>query len=154
MSRTALNPLRAEYHGKKAGSLGDLGCFSFFPSKNLGGYGDGGMVITDDRNLAEHLQKLRNHGSHVRYYHDEIGFNSRLDEIQAAVLQIKFKHIDEYNEKRRKNARLYNACFAGSGIGTPSELQGTDHVFHQYTIKIKNRDAVKKGLMTARKRLP
>jgi UDP-N-acetyl-3-dehydro-alpha-D-glucosamine 3-aminotranferase len=141
----------AEYNGKKVGSLGDFGCFSFFPSKNLGGYGDGGMVITDDRNLAEHLQKLRNHGSHVRYYHDEIGFNSRLDEIQAAVLQIKFKHIDEYNEKRRKNARLYNACFAGSGIETPSELQGTNHVFHQYTIKIKNRDSVKKRLDDGKK---
>jgi len=136
----------AEYQGKKTGTFGDFGCFSFFPSKNLGGYGDGGMVITDDRNLSEHLQKLRNHGSHVRYYHDEIGFNSRLDEIQAAVLLIKFKHIDEYNEKRRKNARLYNASFAGSGIGTPTELKDTNHVFHQYTIKIKNRDAVKRRL--------
>ncbi len=136
----------AEYHGKKTGSFGDFGCFSFFPSKNLGCYGDGGMVITDDPKLAEHLLRLRNHGSHIRYYHDEIGFNSRLDEIQAAVLQVKFKHIDEYNEKRRKNARFYDACFAGSGVGTPSELQGTKHVYHQYTIKIKNRDAVKKRL--------
>ncbi len=136
----------ADYQGKKTGSFGDFGCFSFFPSKNLGGYGDGGMVITDDRNMAEHLQRLRNHGSLVRYYHDEIGFNSRLDEIQAAVLQVKFKHIDEYNEKRRKNARFYAACFAGSSINTPSEMQGTKHVYHQYTIKVKNRDVVKKRL--------
>jgi len=136
----------AEYHGRKTGTIGEFGCFSFFPSKNLGGYGDGGMVITDDRKLAEHLLSLRNHGSHVRYYHDEIGFNSRLDEIQAAVLHIKLRHIDEYNEKRRRNAELYNACFANSGIRTPSELHGTKHVFHQYTIRIQNRDAVKKRL--------
>ncbi len=136
----------AEYYGKKTGSFGDFGCFSFFPSKNLGAYGDGGMVITDNRDLAEHLQRLRNHGSHVRYYHDEIGYNSRLDEIQAAVLQVKFKHLDEYNEKRRGIARRYNACFVGSGIVTPSELEGMKHVFHQYTIRIKNRDAVKKRL--------
>jgi len=136
----------AEYHGRKTGTIGELGCFSFFPSKNLGGYGDGGMVITDDRNLADHLLSLRNHGSHVRYYHDEIGFNSRLDEIQAAVLHIKLKHIGEYNDKRRRNAKRYNACFTGSGIRTPSELRGTMHVFHQYTIRINNRDAVKKRL--------
>jgi dTDP-4-amino-4,6-dideoxygalactose transaminase len=136
----------ADYQGKKTGSFGDFGCFSFFPSKNLGGYGDGGMVITDDRNMAEHLHRLRNHGSHIRYYHDEIGFNSRLDEIQAAILQVKFKHIDEYNDKRRKNALFYNACFVDSGVNTPSEMNGTKHVYHQYTIKVKNRDAVKKRL--------
>jgi len=87
----------AEYKGRKTGSFGDMGCFSFFPSKNLGCYGDGGMVITDDRNLAERLQSLRNHGSKVRYYHDEVGYNSRLDEIQAAVLNVKFRRIDSYN---------------------------------------------------------
>ncbi len=136
----------AEYHGKKTGAIGDFGCFSFFPSKNLGGYGDGGMVITDDTKLAKHLLSLRNHGSTVRYYHDEIGFNSRLDEIQAAIIRIKFKHIDEYNAKRRNNAALYNKYLAGSGIRTPSEQSGTKHVFHQYTIRVKNRDAVKQKL--------
>ncbi len=136
----------AEFRGKKTGAFGDLGCFSFFPSKNLGGYGDGGMVITDDAELSERLRSLRNHGSHVRYYHDEVGFNSRLDEIQAAVLRVKLRHIDEYNAKRGKNALLYNNYFANSGIKTPSEQDGTKHVFHQYTIRIKDRDNVKKKL--------
>jgi len=136
----------AEYQGRKTGVFGDLGCFSFFPSKNLGCYGDGGMVITDDQSLAERVMRLRNHGSTVRYYHEEIGFNSRLDEIQAAILRVKMKHIDEYNEKRRKNALLYNKYFQGAGIATPSEIQGTKHVFHQYTIRVKNRDAIKKKL--------
>ena len=136
----------AEYHGKKTGAFGDMGCFSFFPSKNLGAYGDGGMVITDDAKLAERMHSLRNHGSRVRYYHDEIGYNSRLDEIQAAILRIKFKHIDEYNAKRRDNAFLYNKLLAGTGIQTPSEQKSTKHVFHQYTIRVKNRDAVKQKL--------
>jgi dTDP-4-amino-4,6-dideoxygalactose transaminase len=136
----------AEFKGKKTGTFGEFGCFSFFPSKNLGGYGDGGMVITDDTKLAEHLLSLRNHGSHVRYYHDEIGFNSRLDEMQAAILRVKFRNIDEYNRKRRNNALLYNDHLKASGTQTPSELENAKHVFHQYTIKVKNRDAVKKKL--------
>lgn len=136
----------AEYRGKKTGAFGDLGCFSFFPSKNLGGYGDGGMITTDDTKLAERLQSLRNHGSRIRYYHDEIGFNSRLDEIQAAIVRVKFSHIDEYNAKRRSNALLYNKHLAGSAVQTPSEQAGTRHVFHQYTIRVKDRDAVKKRL--------
>ncbi len=136
----------AEYRGKKTGAFGDLGCFSFIPSKNLGCYGDGGMVVTDDAKLAEHMLSLRNHGSRIRYYHDEIGYNSRLDEIQAAILNIKFKHIDEYNAKRRKNAFLYNTILAGPGIQTPSEQDNTKHVFHQYTIRVKDRDAVKQKL--------
>jgi dTDP-4-amino-4,6-dideoxygalactose transaminase len=104
------------------------------------------MVTTDDTNLSEHLLSLRNHGSHVRYYHDEIGYNSRLDEIQAAILRIKFKHIDTYNAQRRNNAALYAKYLASPGIQTPVELKNTTHVFHQYTIRVKNRDAVKKAL--------
>jgi dTDP-4-amino-4,6-dideoxygalactose transaminase len=104
------------------------------------------MVITDDKDLSERLRNLRNHGSHVRYYHDEVGFNSRLDEIQAAVLRVKLRHIDEYNAKRRKNALLYNKHLANAGIKTPSEQDGTKHVFHQYTIRIKDRDKVKQKL--------
>ncbi|OGW37910.1 MAG: erythromycin biosynthesis sensory transduction protein eryC1 [Nitrospirae bacterium GWD2_57_9] len=133
-------------NGKKTGAIGDIGCFSFFPSKNLGCYGDGGMVITDDSKLAEQMLSLRNHGSRVRYYHDEIGFNSRLDEMQAAILRVKFKHIDEYNAKRRNNALAYNSHLSAPGIQTPSEEKGTTHVFHQYTIKVKNRDTVKQRL--------
>ncbi len=136
----------AHYAGRKTGSFGDLGCFSFFPSKNLGCYGDGGMVITDDAGLAEQMLSLRNHGSRVRYYHDRIGFNSRLDEIQAAILRIKFRHIDTYNAKRRQNAMLYNSMLSAAGIRTPSEQKDTLHVFHQYTIRVKNRDAVKEKL--------
>ncbi len=136
----------ADFQGKKTGTFGEFGCFSFFPSKNLGGYGDGGMVITDDTKLAEHLLSLRNHGSHVRYYHDEIGYNSRLDEMQAAILRIKFKHIEEFNTKRKNNAHLYGKYLSGNSIQVPFEMDGTKHVFHQYTIKIKNRDAVKKKL--------
>jgi dTDP-4-amino-4,6-dideoxygalactose transaminase len=140
----------AEYHGKKTGAIGDLGCFSFFPSKNLGGYGDGGMVITNDNDLAEHLLSLRNHGSKVRYHHEEVGFNSRLDEIQAAIIRVKFKHIDAYNAMRRNNAALYSRFLADPGIRTPSEQSRTKHVFHQYTIRVKNRDAVKQKLDAGR----
>ncbi len=136
----------AECKGKKAGTFGDIGCFSFFPSKNLGCYGDGGMVITSDAKLAERILCLRNHGSRVRYYHDEIGFNSRLDEIQAAILRIKLKHIDVYNAKRRHNALLYDKNLSVPGVRTPVEQKDTRHVFHQYTIRIKNRDAVKQKL--------
>jgi dTDP-4-amino-4,6-dideoxygalactose transaminase len=136
----------AEYRGKKTGVFGDFGCFSFFPSKNLGCYGDGGMVITDDPKFAERLNSLRNHGSKIRYYHDEIGYNSRLDEVQAAVLNVKFKRIDTYNANRRKNAALYKKYLSVPGIQPPVESGDSTHVYHQYTIRIKDRDAVKKRL--------
>jgi len=140
----------AEYRGKRTGSFGDLGCFSFFPSKNLGCYGDGGMIITDDQNLAERLLSLRNHGSKVRYYHDEVGYNSRLDEVQAAVLNVKFRHIGAYNDGRRHAAALYTKHLTGTGVTPPVELPGCKHVFHQYTIRVKDRDAVKKRLDDAK----
>jgi len=140
----------AEFRGRKTGAFGDLGCFSFFPSKNLGCYGDGGMVTTDDPKLAERLNSLRNHGSKVRYYHDEIGYNSRLDELQAAILNVKFKHIDSYNANRRKNAALYNRFLSVPGIQTPVESKDGTHVYHQYTIRVKDRDAVKRRLDDAK----
>lgn len=136
----------AEYKGRKTGSFGDLGCFSFFPSKNLGCYGDGGMVITDDDGLAERIIALRNHGSRVRYYHDEVGFNSRLDDIQAAILRVKLKRIDKYNDMRRANAALYSGYLRFGGVQPPVERSGCRHVFHQYTIRIKDRDRVKQAL--------
>lgn len=140
----------AEYKGKRTGGIGHLGCFSFFPSKNLGAYGDGGMVVTDDQGLADRILSLRNHGSKVRYYHDEVGFNSRLDEIQAAVLNVKFKHIDSYNEGRRRSAALYTRELSLPGVQTPVELPGCKHVFHQYTIRVKDRDGVKQKLDAAK----
>lgn len=140
----------AEYKGRKTGAFGRTGCFSFFPSKNLGAYGDGGMVTTDEEKLSERMLSLRNHGSKVRYYHDEIGYNSRLDEIQAAILNVKFKRIDAYNDGRRRAAAWYAKHLAGTGIQTPVERKDCKHVFHQYTIRIKNRDAVKQRLDEAK----
>jgi dTDP-4-amino-4,6-dideoxygalactose transaminase len=140
----------ADHRGTKTGAFGDLGCFSFFPSKNLGCYGDGGMVITNDAKLAERLQSLRNHGSKVRYYHDEVGYNSRLDEIQAAVLNVKFKRIDSYNAGRIRSAGLYKKYLSVPGVQTPVESGDGKHVYHQYTIKVKDRDAVKKRLDDAK----
>jgi len=133
----------ATYKGRKVGSLGDIGCFSFFPTKNLGAAGDGGIVTTNSSYIADRIIALRNHGSHVRYYHKEIGLNSRLDEIQAAVLNVKFPHIDRWNSKRREAAHFYNELFKDSGdIITPKELKGTDCVYHQYTVKVPERDKV------------
>ena len=139
----------AVYKGKKTGAIGDAGCFSFFPSKNLGCYGDGGMVITNDDNMAEKIGILRNHGQKVRYYHSVIGYNSRLDEIQAGILRIKLKRIDEYNKKRRENARLYTEKLKGVNIITPSEPDGYYHVFHQFSIRTSKRDSILNGLTEA-----
>ena len=140
----------ATYKGKKVGSFGDVGCFSFFPTKNLGGMGDGGMLTTNSTYIKDRILALRNHGGAVRYYHDEIGVNSRLDEIQAAILRIKLRYINEWNEKRRQNAYRYNELFSKyPEVQTPKELDDTNCVYHQYTIKIKNRDAVHKLLQEA-----
>jgi dTDP-4-amino-4,6-dideoxygalactose transaminase len=139
----------SEYKGKKAGTMGDAGAFSFFPSKNLGGFGDGGMLITNSDEIAETVKMLRVHGARKKYYNEVIGYNSRLDEIQAAVLRCKLPHIDEWNDGRRQAAKRYNAFFAGdSNIETPYVADYTKHVFHQYTIKIKGgqRDAVQAAL--------
>lgn len=133
----------AEYKGKKIGSFGDIGCFSFFPTKNLGAFGDAGMITTNSDHLAKRLTALRNHGGAVRYYHDEIGLNSRLDEIQAAILRVKAKHIDNWNKKRRENAYRYNELLKDiEGVVTPKELNNTSCVYHQYTIQVPNRDGV------------
>ncbi len=137
----------AEYKGKKVGSFGDIGCFSFFPTKNLGAFGDGGMLTTNSDYLAKRLTALRNHGGAVRYYHEELGLNSRLDEVQAAILRVKAKHIDTWNKKRRENAYRYNELLKDvEGVVTPKELDGTSCVYHQYTIQVPNRDEVHKYL--------
>ncbi|HPT42065.1 MAG TPA: DegT/DnrJ/EryC1/StrS family aminotransferase [Candidatus Gastranaerophilaceae bacterium] len=140
----------AKYKGKMVGSFGDVGCFSFFPTKNLGAMGDGGLLTTNSQSIKDRVIGLRNHGGAVRYYHDEIGVNSRLDEVQAAILRVKFKHIDEWNKKRRQNAYRYNELFANcADVQTPKELDDTYCVYHQYTIKIPNRDGVHKMLQEA-----
>ncbi|NOX87355.1 MAG: DegT/DnrJ/EryC1/StrS family aminotransferase [Chlorobi bacterium] len=131
---------------KKAGTIGDIGCTSFFPSKNLGCYGDGGAIFTDNDELAEQMRAIVNHGMKVRYYHDYIGVNSRLDSIQAAVLDIKLKHLDEYNTARHQAANYYNQAFADNPkIKTPVTASFTNHVFHQYTLVLKDVD--REGLM-------
>ena len=134
---------------RKAGTIGTIGCTSFFPSKNLGCYGDGGALFTNDDQLAEQIRCLTNHGMKVRYHHDMIGVNSRLDTIQAAILRVKLPHLDEYNRARQLAAEKYNAALSGiAGLETPATAAFTTHIFHQYTLKVKNgqRDALKKHL--------
>ena len=136
----------AEYKGKKVGSIGDLGCFSFYPIKNLGAYGDGGMIVTNNEELAEKLRMLRNYGQSKKYYHDFVGVNSRLDEIQAAILRVKLKYLDEWNERRRKVATLYNELLEDSMIVTPIEKEYAKHVYHLYVIRYKNRGMLQQHL--------
>jgi len=137
----------ATYKGKKTASIGDLGCISFFPSKNLGGYGDGGMVVTDSEELYKRLRGLRSHGGTKKYYSVEQGWNSRLDEIQAAILRVKLRHLDEWNARRRKNATTYDSLLNGiTGVTTPRVMGWGDHVYHQYTIRVSERDAAQKTL--------
>ena len=130
---------------KMNGSMGRMGCTSFFPSKNLGGYGDGGALFTDDDALAEKLRMIANHGQKVRYYHELVGCNSRLDTLQAAILRIKLQHLDAYCDARRAVADFYDNAFRGNEhIITPYRAPYSKHVFHQYTLQLKNisRDAV------------
>ncbi len=136
----------AEYEGRKVGGIGHLGCFSFYPVKNLGAYGDGGMVVTDDAELAEKLKMLRNYGQPRKHVHDFIGVNSRLDEIQAAVLRVKLKHLDQWNERRRKIARWYGEHLSGTDIVAPAEKKYARHVYHLYVIKSKAPDAMQRRL--------
>jgi dTDP-4-amino-4,6-dideoxygalactose transaminase len=127
----------ADYKGKKAGTIGTIGATSFFPSKNLGCYGDGGAIFTNDDDLAHKMRGIVNHGMYKRYYHDEIGVNSRLDSIQAAILRVKLGHLDEYSAARKKAAEFYNEAFYEiPEIYTPLLAEGTNHVFHQYTLRI------------------
>jgi UDP-2-acetamido-2-deoxy-ribo-hexuluronate aminotransferase len=130
----------AEYKNKKVGTIGNIGAISFFPSKNLGAYGDAGMVVTNDDVLAEKLRMIIVHGSKIRYYHDILGVNSRLDSIQAAILNVKLKYLDEWNDARKKAAETYNKFFAGTSIVTPSIKPYAKHIFHQYTICVSERD--------------
>ncbi len=133
---------------QQTGTFGDTGCFSFFPSKNLGCYGDGGLFTTNSDEIAEHFKLLKLHGSKVRNQHEIIGWNSRLDEIQAAILRIKLKYIDEFNRKRIAVAKKYNQLLENTGIQTPTFEENMSHVFHQYTVLSNLRDEISKRLQT------
>ena len=133
----------------KAGAIGHIGCTSFFPSKNLGAYGDGGAIFTNDDKLAEQMRAVVNHGMKVRYYHDYVGINSRLDSIQAAILKVKLPHLDDFAKARNYAANYYNSAFSNCDkITTPITSNFTDHVFHQYTLVLNNvdRDGLQKHL--------
>ena len=145
----------SEYKGKKVGTLGDCGCFSFFPAKTLGCYGDGGMVVTNDEQTANRLKMLRNHGSSDKYYYSMRGFNSRLDTLQAAILRVKLKYIDTWIDKRVENAKIYSELLSGvSNITAPVIPNNLKHSFNYYTIRTKQRGRVQnqlkeKGIATA-----
>ncbi|MCK4223725.1 MAG: DegT/DnrJ/EryC1/StrS family aminotransferase [candidate division Zixibacteria bacterium] len=142
----AAQAIGSKYKGKKAGSLGDFGCFSFFPSKNLGAAGDGGMVVTNNPEMADLIRMLRVHGAKPKYYHSIVGYNSRLDTLQAAILSVKLKYLDGWTQKRREHAKVYNDAFKDSEIITPKEEDFNYHIYHQYTIAVKNRDHLREVL--------
>ena len=140
---------------KKAGTIGTIGCTSFFPSKNLGCYGDGGAIFTNDDDLGKKIRMIANHGQSVQYYHDEVGVNSRLDSIQAAILRIKLRHLDEYAKARVMCADYYDKAFANhSNITTPERTKKSNHVFHQYTLVLKNANRNKLREYLATKEIP
>ncbi len=134
---------------KFTGTFGKFGCYSFFPSKNLGAYGDGGMLVTDDQALADRARSLRGHGGRVKYHHEELGVNSRLDEVQAAILRVKLPYLEAWIEKRRAAAGRYTAAFAGSDLQVPVEPADARHVYHQYTLRVPDRDRVQQDLKAA-----
>ncbi len=137
----------AEYKGRKAGTMGDAGCFSFYPGKNLGAFGEAGAVVTNDPELRKQIQMLRDHGQSRKYYHAMMGWNCRMDGIQAAVLSIKLRHLDEANSLRREHAFEYNRAFAGiDEVLTPFEAKYARHVYHVYAIRVQERDAVLRHL--------
>jgi len=141
-----------DYNGTKVGGIGTLGCISFFPSKNLGAFGDAGMVVTNNAALAEKLRMIVVHGSRVRYKHEVLGVNSRLDALQAALLRVKLRYLDSWIDARRRAASVYHRLFTGSDVIIPYEAPYGKHVFHQYTIRSKHRDAVARKL--SEKKIP
>ncbi len=160
----AAQALGGTYKGRKVGSFGEAGCLSFFPSKNLGGFGDGGMVVTNNDEVAQRVEMLRRHGGRIKYYHDELGLNSRLDELQAAVLRVKLPHVPRWNGLRRQHAYRYNALLAdvprvtrpheltdrGPMVPTSEPAYGggrvLEAVYHQFTVQVENRNAVSQAL--------
>jgi dTDP-4-amino-4,6-dideoxygalactose transaminase len=149
----ACQAIGARYRGRQAGSMAAVGCFSFFPTKNLGGFGDGGLVTTNDASLAHEVRLLRNHGAEPKYIHKRIGGNFRLDALQAAVLRVKLPHLPRWTEMRRRNAQRYAALFRDAGlegrITLPVEPEGFTHIFNQYVIRLARRDAIREQLAAA-----
>lgn len=135
------------YKGKRAGSLGHAAAFSFYPGKNLGAFGDGGMVVTNDRDIAKRLEMLRNYGQKEKYHHQFRGYNRRLDTLQAAILRVKLKYLEKWNAARRWNAKLYQESLEGSGVVTPTEAAGAESVWHLYVIRTEQRDELKDYLI-------
>ncbi len=152
----AAQAIGAEFKGCRAGAIGDIGCFSFYPTKNLGGAGDGGMLTANDDELADRLDLLRGHGMRPRYFHSAVGINSRLDSFQAAILNIKMKHLDRWTEMRQTNAQCYTELFTAAGldgeIGLPSQTPNCRHVWNQYVVRIRNgrRDELRQFLADAK----
>ncbi|HHV65392.1 MAG TPA: DegT/DnrJ/EryC1/StrS family aminotransferase [Peptococcaceae bacterium] len=146
----AAQAIGAEYRGQKAGSYGNVGTFSFFPTKNLGAYGDGGMVVTSDDQVAEKIRMLRFHGCKTKYYHEEIGYNSRLDEIQAAILRVKLRYLDDWNAARRAKALVYDELLAPLAEAGKLLLPGRDpeakHIYHLYVLRFTEREKIIKAL--------
>jgi dTDP-4-amino-4,6-dideoxygalactose transaminase len=142
----AAQAIGSEWEGRRAGSVGDLGCFSFFPSKNLGAAGDGGMITAQNETLAERSRLLREHGSKPKYYHSLIGTNSRLDALQAAILRVKLQHLDRWSERRARNAALYDQLFEGARLTRPYRDPRARHIYNQYVIRVPQRDAVRQHL--------
>jgi dTDP-4-amino-4,6-dideoxygalactose transaminase len=136
----------ARYEGRTAGGLGALGCFSFYPSKNLGGCGEGGMVVTSDADYAHSIRLLRDHGQEQKYHHIVKGFNYRMDEIKAAILRVKLRHLEEWTAARRSHAAAYDGLLAGCGVATPSPTAAGRHVYHVYAIRSPRRDALRHAL--------
>ncbi len=136
------------YKGRRAGSLGHAAAFSFYPGKNLGAYGDGGMVVTNDREIAKRLEMLRNYGQQEKYHHQSRGFNRRLDTLHAAVLRVKLKYLEKWNAARRWNANLYHKFLEGSGVMTPVEAGGAESAWHLYVIRTAERDVVRDHLVS------
>ena len=142
----ACQAMGAYYKGLRAGAWGHAGCFSFFPSKNLGGYGDGGMITTNDEDLANRLRMLRAHGSRKKYYNEILGYNSRLDEIQAAILRVKLRHLDAWNQARREKAQEYARLLEGSGLKLPHTAVDADHIYHLYIVSHSERERIMEAL--------
>ena len=145
----AAQSIGSEYLGRRAGSIGDVGCFSFFPSKNLGAFGDAGLCTTNDPDLAERLAALRVHGSKVKYYHEWVGLNSRLDALQAAVLRVKLRYLDGWSEARSRNAALYRERLAGVVQCPAPALYQTRHIYNQFVIRAARRDELRQSLAGA-----